>query len=135
MRASYVLVVLGAGASGCAAEHRLQPQAVDVRLGVVANTLAHVEKSYEDDRPPGTRADRETLSRALHDARGSLDFAERAVASWEAGDPRAWASVRPCLAANLVRVDEALVPLKWLPPPGLTQVVAVKPFERCAWDR
>jgi hypothetical protein len=132
VRASVALVVLGCAASGCAAERRVEPQAVDVRLDIVARTLAHVEQRYEAAPTSGSRDDREELAHAIQDAQESLFWAERAVASWENGDPRGWARVRPCLAANLVRVDSALAALGWLPPPGLTQIVVSRPPQPCS---
>ena len=110
----------------------MQPQAVDVRLDIVARALARVDQDYQVQPPVGTPDAWEYLAHALAHARESLLQAEDAVASWMNGDPRAWVRVRPCLAANLIDVDRALTALDWSPPPGLTQIVVRYPNEPCA---
>ena len=128
-----LLAALGAGVLGCAAERKVQPAAADARLDIVGRTLAYVSAAY--DSAQGAPKEREELRLALADAQESLYQAQRAVDAWRVGDPREWRQVRPCLAIDLRRVDDALVALWIAPPPGLTQVVPLQRLDTCADGR
>ena len=109
-----VALAIALVAMACAAGPAAHPQAIDVRLDIVARSLARAAESAPDD--PGAK-------RAVADAYSALWGAQRAIEAWRNGDPRPWARARPCLAASLDRVESALVACGALPPPGLTQTI------------
>lgn len=101
-------------------------QTTDVRLDMVARSLARAEEAYADrwhhDPAPDRRA-MEDLERSLVQAQDSLQDAERAADAWREGDHRPWMRVRSCLAEDLARVDTSLQRVGLLPPPGLVEAI------------
>ncbi len=107
-------------------------QTTDVRLDMVARSLARAEEAYADrwhKDPAPNRTEMDDLERSLAQAQDSLQDAERAADAWRDGDHRPWMRVRSCLAEDLAKVDAALQRVGLLPQPGLVE--AIPPSEPC----
>lgn len=116
----------------CAAAPNRPAEAMNVRLDIVHRALMRVaEIPAERGVDGGPGRSRDALAAALVNARRSLARAEDAIHAWERGDPGPWGQVRPCLAEDLERVDQALEGLDRLPAPGLLDVIERGPVESC----
>ena len=121
-----VLLVMTCGA--CANPRPRPADGHAVRLEIARRALEQAECSYEEarGRAPSSAAEAMTALRsALDAAQLSSAYAEAAIAEYEGGDARAWHAVSPCLARDLVRLEEQLAALQMISPPGLTRSIAV----------